>query len=219
MITYKVLRYMACFGGLTAVVLCVYSAPALAAPLQYKSVREQDRSSMARMEEIASQEVEDELKKWKPTKENDQTPKETIHSRKTDIVGRWKVWRFLDYSTLVIKRLGEDIYEVAFSTGGCLKRWKLKRQGCYVDGVLTLDRPVEEYFPLTYKRLYSVRIGNQDYLVADVAIADFQQSLSTDNKRANRLSELYAYRREDAAIYQSRVIEGLLRGDHLLTGR
>ncbi len=56
-------------------------------------------------------------------------------------------------------------------------QWKLRRTGHYSGGALVLNRPVEEYFPLTYQRLYAVRVGSTEYLVPDVVVARFQNAM------------------------------------------
>src|SRR5687768_2076415 len=88
------LRYIACLGGLPLVV-CFSSAPVLAAPVQQKSDRDALQSSITRQWEARSRVVENRLKKWKPTRENDQAPKAAIRSRDSDITGTWQVSRGL----------------------------------------------------------------------------------------------------------------------------
>ncbi len=50
-------------------------------------------------------------------------------------------------------------YHIEFATQGCLFGYPLHRSGEYANGVLTLNRPVKEYFALTYQKLYAVRPG------------------------------------------------------------
>jgi hypothetical protein len=53
------------------------------------------------------------------------------------------------------------IVSVNLQTSGCVGGWTLRRTGRYSDGVLELDRPVLEYCPVTYQKLYAIRVAGQ----------------------------------------------------------
>ena len=152
--------------------------------------------SLEHEEAIAADVIERKLAAWKPTAENETTPRRTLLSTTGDISGTWRVSRGMDGSTLWIRSSTPGRYVVSFRTGGCLSRWTLKRHGQYGDGVLSLNKPVEEYFPLTYSRLYVLTVAGQLYLVPDASVRDFEKGVTADGSRVERqLSvDFYAYR-------------------------
>jgi hypothetical protein len=109
--------------------------------------------------------VERELDRWKPTKENDWSPSPAIRSPQTDIAGTWRVSHVFDGSSLIITRSGPGSYDITLHNASCLSRWTLRRTGHYSDGVLVLNRPVQEFPSITYQKLYAVRIGSAACLV------------------------------------------------------
>lgn len=145
-----------------------------------------------------SRRAETELDGWKPTCDEPYEPVEGIRQRDMDIVGSWAVRRGMDGSSLTIKRNGERGYIVSFSTSGCLDRWRLARHGEYRDGVLRLNRPVRDYFPLTYDRLYAIRIEGQDRLLIGVCPEDIA-TLSFSGKIESRLGQLFLMYKRAAA--------------------
>jgi hypothetical protein len=107
-----------------------------------------------------------------------------------------------DYTTLSIPSVAGGAFRVAFETAGCLGHWRLRRIARFVDGVLELDRPVKEYFPLTYRTLYAVRVAEVDYLVPAAGVEQFQNGLSEDGQRVvNPIAvDMYAFRRGRRAM-------------------
>jgi len=125
--------------------------------------------------------VDERLSKWTPGKEDSRQPNKKIMAADTEIVGEWVVNRGgHDYTTLSISRNGDRL-SISFYTGGCLTEWELERTGMFSEGVLLLDRPVEEYLPLTYKKLYAGRIDGKELLVSSAAVREFEKALSEDS--------------------------------------
>ncbi len=129
----------------------------------------------------SSRRVENELDGWKPTCEEPYQPAEEFRSRTMSIVGTWRSRGGgnldLDGSSLTIKEADHGAYTVSFSTWGCLDHWQLERKGNYSGGVLVLDRPIAEYFPLRYRQLYSMQIEGQDYLLPALCMEDMSPLL------------------------------------------
>jgi hypothetical protein len=124
---------------------------------------------------------EKELEGWQPGPENASVPMRTIRHPKMDITGDWRAGSIGHASTgLSISRSLLGTYTVRLDASGCLGGWHLNRTGRYADGVLTLDRPIEDYFMLKYKKLYAVRIGGQEHLLPSAAIEKVQAALSDD---------------------------------------
>jgi len=112
--------------------------------------------------------------------------------------GKWEVHRHLQSSAIEISRNPPWQYQIAFSTSGCLGGLTLERTGTYVDGTLSLDKPVGEYLPLTYDRLYAVRIEGTDYLLPEASVEQFEAGLSADKRSImdSRILEMWVFRRE-----------------------
>ncbi len=124
---------------------------------------------------------EKELEGWQPGPENASVPIQAIRHPRMDVTGVWSAGSIGHASTrLSISRSLTGTYTVRLGASGCLGGWHLNRTGRYADGVLTLDRPVEDYFTLKYKRLYAVEIGGKEYLLPSAAIEKVQAALSDD---------------------------------------
>ncbi len=139
--------------------------------------------------------IETELSTWKPSARNNARPSASLLHRQGDPTGTWDVDTGMDGSRLVINRLPDGSLAVTFTTSGCLRGWKLERTGAYRNGVLTLDKPVEEYGDLTYQRLYLVRAAGRNFLVADAAVREFEKGVTRSGKRIKDQFqvEFYAY--------------------------
>src|SRR5687767_8290607 len=140
--------------------------------LSEKEMERLQDESMARV-------IEEELAGWHPTSQEAAEPPAELIDPKLDITGEWFVSRGYDGTSLKIRKASEG-YVVDFNTHGCLFRYQLKRHGEYSKGVLVLDRPVKEYFPLTYQKLYAMKIGTSEYLIASAAVDDLEKGLSKD---------------------------------------
>ncbi len=150
-------------------------------------------NSWDEMIEQISLEVEGELDNWDPTQESTITPLAAISAPDIDIAGTWVA----SGSTLEVHR-NTDHFDVMFSTGGSVRWWKLNRAGRFNDGVLALDRPVKEYCPMTYSKLFAVRVAGEEFLVPSVRLAQFQIWLSADGtpQQAMWTPRLYSFRRK-----------------------
>jgi hypothetical protein len=162
---------------------CLFSAAAGAHPaIQSSHTHAEWRARLNQMDWDAlwGSAVERKLDDWVPTKENNQVPMAAIRSPQTDISGTWEVHGHLTGSSLTVTRSGPDSYDITFYTHGCTAQWKLRRTAHYSGGALVLNRPVEEYDTLIYQKLYAVRVGGTEYLVPDVALGRFQDSVASD---------------------------------------
>jgi hypothetical protein len=120
--------------------------------------------------------VEEDLRKWKPTKTDRAAPPSSLLKPSMDISGTWRVSRGFYHSTLWIRRLGSSSYAVSFKSDGCMSGWSLKRTGTFSNGIVVLDRPVKDYPSSTYARLFAVRLKGVDYLVSDALATRFKGS-------------------------------------------
>ena len=143
----------------------------------------------ATMEKMRQQEsvwmspiVEEELATWEPDHEDLVPMISDIHKPDMEIAGSWTTLMILDGSTLEIQENEDGTYSIDFSTGGCLSNWDLKRTGTYANGVLRLDKPVEEYGSSTYDTLYPVRVDGLDYLISQSRIRSLYKHYATDGK-------------------------------------
>jgi len=97
-----------------------------------------------------------------------------------------------------IQRRSDGNYDIDFATSGCLSGWQLKRTGSYRDGVLTLDRPVREYCPITFKTMYAMRVDGKELLLPAPNVDDLLKALDTaGNSRPGTIGvSFYTYGRQ-----------------------
>lgn len=121
--------------------------------------------------------VEAQLSKWKRGKENEAAlalhQKDIVVAR--DISGVWLRDSGMDSTKLKLFSVGPNVYKIILSTGGCLGHWTLERTGVYKDGVLLLNRPLEEYTPLIYDRLFTIRTPAGVRLISEAALGWYRE--------------------------------------------
>jgi len=126
------------------------------------------------------------LDKWQPGPEHSQVPMESIRCRQTDITGKWWGPHSIGHAVtwLAIGSGGGRSYRVIIKGNGCLGELRLERTGEYADGVLTLDRPVQDYLGRVYKKLYAVRIAGEEYLLPSASVGEVEAAISKGGSRA-----------------------------------
>jgi hypothetical protein len=139
--------------------------------------------------------IERGLASWKPGKEERLSPTGNLRNPSMSLQGTWLVHTGMDHSELSLTPASSGGWNVVFSTGGCLSSWTLKRTAAFRDGVLRLNRPVEEYAPRTYRLLHAVRRAGRDYLVPAPSLAEFEKEAPRDRSLlgGNVTSSFYAY--------------------------
>ena len=88
------------------------------------------------------------------------------------IVGKWEDKSLLSSVSFLFKKRKDGDYNVLFHTGGCVGRWSLKRKATFNDGILKLNKPVEEYCSDPYIFLYMIRMTNGVRLAKQPLIRD-----------------------------------------------
>lgn len=58
------------------------------------------------------------------------------------------------------------------------------------EGVLVLDRPVLEYCPWKYDRLYSIRVGSDDGLISQAAIRTVMENRNSSQECIDWMNKL-----------------------------
>lgn len=152
------------------------------------------------MEKYTSKLAEEELADWKPESECPTKLHESLLDNALDPAGRWVNNCVHDAgNTLTLVRTAEGEYEVIFRTSGGLLSWQLSRTATYRDGVLTLNRPVQEYAPWIYQRLYPARIDGNQYLIPSHGVPEVhKEALPFAHGFAETTAaHCYAYRRSD----------------------
>lgn len=144
-----------------------------------------------------AQYIEKKLAAWSPGIKDKQVPPDKIRDRSVDIEGDWIGRTGMDSAKMSIKRRSGDGYEVRFSTSGCLSRWQLKRTGTYQDGVLVLNRPVQEYCPITFQTLYAIHVDGKNYLLPSCSVSEVLTDLDEQgNSKPNTIGiRFYTYGR------------------------
>ena len=111
------------------------------------------------------------LDDWQPGPEHSATPTDSIRMLDIDLEGVWTDQ--IGWLDLTIKPLADGRYDVSFLShgrcglGGSVQ---LERFADYEDGVLLLNRPVQELTGATYQQVYSVRINDTLCLVPSIRI-------------------------------------------------
>ena len=142
--------------------------------------------------------IEERILGWQPSDEDKTEPSSEFVFSDMDIVGNWSVRRHFNSRSLRIKKLPSGKYEVMFSTGGCLGHFETERNGEFQSGTLSLHKPVAEYMPAVYQKLYAVRVGDADYLLPAAFVSRFQAAFSSDVAVVDKSKiDLWVYRRSD----------------------
>jgi hypothetical protein len=115
--------------------------------------------------------IEEKISLWKRTKDNNAFPSESQRCTVSDVSGVWKRGGGMDYTTIKLFPMKSGRYRLLFSTGGCLSHWSLELTATYRDGVLLLNRPVEEYIPAVYDRLFTIKTPQGIRLISDTSLA------------------------------------------------
>ena len=114
------------------------------------------------------------LDDWEPDPEHTALPADSIRVRAIDLEGVWS--DRIGWHDVTIKSLAaRSEYNPSFlSHGRCALGGsvELERLAKYEDGVLLMDRPVQELTGATYKQLFSVRVNETICLVPSVRVAD-----------------------------------------------
>ena len=130
-------------------------------------------------ERTLAQQIEDGLQGWTPDRSNLVYLIEGIHNSDMVVTGSWATLPSFDWSRMEIVGT-PDRLSVQFSTGGCLGSWAFERTGVFTEGYLRLDKPVEEYRPVTYDTLYPVCLDGRNYLISQAAIRFVLKHYSTN---------------------------------------
>jgi hypothetical protein len=94
-----------------------------------------------------------------------------------DLAGAWT--DRTQFTKLRFTPLAEGGFKVSFLSrarcglGGCVK---LERTATYHNGVVLLDRPVQELLGERYQRLYTLLVDQDLYLVPSIRVADVLES-------------------------------------------
>ncbi len=114
--------------------------------------------------------VEKELENLQVDHEDLSSVVREILSPTIDISGSWTTHFGYSGSTLEISGSKTNGYFVHFQTGGCIGDWDLKRSGTYSNGVLRLNKAVQDYdhhpdYPAIYDTIYAVSVGRKAHLI------------------------------------------------------
>jgi len=89
--------------------------------------------------------------------------------------GTWSNPGEFSYTSITFEKRCAGNYGVKFYSGGCEMEWTLDREATYKKGVITFDKPVEEYLPALYTRMYTIQFNETVYLLASERIEDFEE--------------------------------------------
>lgn len=152
-------------------------------PANFPELSDEEKAvAWARYREAVSAEyVEARLEGWRPQDDDDVVPPDRCRVPSMEITGEWLCESRLIRASLTIHSREDGKYSVDFSTSGCLRRWRLHRVGTFDDGVLMLDKPVQEYSSVTFNKMYAIRLGHQEMLLPAPNVSRIMRSLTDEN--------------------------------------
>lgn len=121
--------------------------------------------------------LEKRLAEWTPQPYDRDVPMAAIRDPQIDVEGHWFADSTYTVSKMRISMLPSEHYAVELSTRGCLSNWELKRTAVFYDGILFLDKPVQDYGLDTFDRLFAVRLDGQACLLPPRLIGLVQHEL------------------------------------------
>jgi hypothetical protein len=159
------------------------------------------KTSIEKERNESTRQMEARLKNWQAP-EGLQLPPDSIRISSVALEGSWLGRTGMDSARMNITRREDDTFDVEFVAGGCLGRWQLSRTATYSDGILELDRPVQEYCPITFKRLYTIRVDGTELLLPETNVAALMEGLDP-NGHSNEGSicvSFYTYGRHETRM-------------------
>ena len=76
-----------------------------------------------------------------------------------DLAGTWQANYGLAGASIEFAPRADGDFDVRFSTWGCFAGDNLKRRARVRRGAVVFDRPVREYIPISYSRLWILQVG------------------------------------------------------------
>ena len=136
----------------------------------------EDEEAITDEEAIITEIVEESIREeFDPAAEYGLPPAKGELVEGVDLEGTWRSRPFFDYTAITFKKQRDGNYSVCFESGGCLQEWVLHRVATYSGSTITLDKPVEEYLPATYTRMYTIRFNGTVFLIASERIRSFEE--------------------------------------------
>jgi hypothetical protein len=126
--------------------------------------------------------IERRIQDWESASHTLSQPDLSLVAPDVALAGNWSVSRHRQGSRLELSPDAAGNWRARFETGGCLGRCALDRTAQFTNGVLLLDRPVSEYLPVTYDRLYAIRFDGQDFLLPEAMVEEFEEAIAADPK-------------------------------------
>ena len=136
---------------------------------------EQGDEALTRVE-AATRVVEESIRKeFDPKLEYAKPPATGGLVEGVDLQGTWSSPVDLQYTAITFKKQPAGEYSVEFRSGGCLMDWLLHREATYSGSAIAFNKPVHEYLPATYTRMYTISFKGTVYLIASDRITKFEE--------------------------------------------
>lgn len=134
---------------------------------------------------------------WDAAAESKIPPPQDLLSAKEDFTGQWICHRH--HLLLEMKAAQPGKWQVSFYAGtrcGLGPSIKLDRTASYENGILTLDRPVQDIPKHTFQRLFAVCIEDRIYLIPSFQLDKLKEILEKGTKedRAESLQQEFLTR-------------------------
>jgi hypothetical protein len=120
---------------------------------------------------------------WDPKTESKILLPQDLLTSKEDFTGEWICHSHHLVMDMKLDRPGK--WKVSFYAGtrcGLGPSIKLDRIAAYENGILTLDRPVQDISKNTFQRLFAVRIEDRNYLITSFQLNKLKEILEKGDK-------------------------------------
>lgn len=121
------------------------------------------------------------LSQWDTTKEYSKIPYFAKLVLNIDLEGDWEMSTGFTSTTIHFKKNGKNQYKIFLETSGCLEDFQLERTATFDNGIIVLDKPVEHYEPLIYRKLYVVFNQGNEYLIPSQNLEKWEMSGKDSN--------------------------------------
>jgi hypothetical protein len=146
------------------------------------SVREQAhrklQQNMEMVERSLTFEFEQELEIWHPDQANAPQPDPKLIYPQMEIADEWKFATGFFGTKLSISTI-DDGYRARFHMWGCVGTADFERKATFSNGIISLDRPVMDFWPNKYQQLYSLRVQGTDFLVPSPVLSQFEDMIAS----------------------------------------
>lgn len=128
-----------------------------------------DRSHTAQFEK--------ELEGWHPDLADIALPKPELLCPQMELAGEWKFATGFFGTKLSLSAIPGG-NTARFHMWGCAGTADFERKATFSNGIISLDRPVRDFWPNKYQKLYALRVQEIDFLVPSPVLSQFEETIA-----------------------------------------